>query len=421
VAALRVGSGSSPIPVCRRSAQASAMTEIQDDHQPQISGAPAAPGEPSAPPPTTTAFGQQILDQLRQIQRGMSGRKIAGVCQGVANQLRIDPLLLRVVLAVLVVFGGAGLALYAVGWLLLPLDDGTPSIARRAVTDGSRNADIVVGAVVLALIIPLGIVDTVSSPDDGTLLLLIVLALGAWALWTNRERLDRLPQSATHVVPVAPAATMAAVKPPRSMLTRLTLSAALLACGALLAADLSGLNPPAASYPALVLAIVAGGLIVGTWRGRGRGLIAAGVIAVLATAIATVGDHTQARFGGNNVDKQVVITEPSELPVADSFGSGEVTYNLSNLRLPTGVGVPTARLGSRIGLGQITVIVPRTVDVTVTATCDVGELSVFDIDQGGNQQRVTNTDVGPDGTGGGQLVLDLSTSLGHLEVRRATS
>ncbi|MGJ0223654.1 TSUP family transporter, partial [Streptococcus pyogenes] len=45
---------------------------------------------------------------------------VGGVAGGVALRLGIDPLITRGVLAVSVLFGGLGLVLYAIGWLLLP-------------------------------------------------------------------------------------------------------------------------------------------------------------------------------------------------------------------------------------------------------------------------------------------------------------
>src|SRR5450759_5996544 len=47
-------------------------------------------------------------------------RVIGGVAAGVADHLNIDPLLIRQGFVGLMIFGGAGLALYVVAWLLIP-------------------------------------------------------------------------------------------------------------------------------------------------------------------------------------------------------------------------------------------------------------------------------------------------------------
>jgi phage shock protein PspC (stress-responsive transcriptional regulator) len=45
---------------------------------------------------------------------------IAGVAAGIAEFLGIDPVLVRLGFAVLVLVGGAGIPLYLAGWLLIP-------------------------------------------------------------------------------------------------------------------------------------------------------------------------------------------------------------------------------------------------------------------------------------------------------------
>ena len=81
-------------------------------------------------------------------------------CGGVARGLGLDPLFVRVLVAVLALVGGAGVVLYAVGWLLLPEDDGTRSLDKRAATGrrepGSRRPlvlTVVLAALALASLI----------------------------------------------------------------------------------------------------------------------------------------------------------------------------------------------------------------------------------------------------------------------------
>ncbi|SDB79786.1 Phage shock protein PspC (stress-responsive transcriptional regulator) [Raineyella antarctica] len=54
------------------------------------------------------------------ITRPAQGRVIAGVCAGLAPRFGLDPLILRVVFAVSLFFGGAGALVYAVLWVLMP-------------------------------------------------------------------------------------------------------------------------------------------------------------------------------------------------------------------------------------------------------------------------------------------------------------
>src|SRR5690242_5512669 len=81
---------------------------------------------PGIPPGPTTQTGQypprpphQDLDRLR---RSVDDRYIAGVAGGIGRHFGIDPTVIRVLLAVLTFFGGAGVLIYAVCWLFVPED-----------------------------------------------------------------------------------------------------------------------------------------------------------------------------------------------------------------------------------------------------------------------------------------------------------
>lgn len=52
--------------------------------------------------------------------RSRDDRVIAGVCGGLARQFGVDPTLARVTVAVLTLFTGVGVPLYAIAWLLMP-------------------------------------------------------------------------------------------------------------------------------------------------------------------------------------------------------------------------------------------------------------------------------------------------------------
>lgn len=54
---------------------------------------------------------------------------LAGVAAGIARYLGADVTVVRIVLAVLAVVGGAGVPLYLAGWLLIPEEGSEQSIA----------------------------------------------------------------------------------------------------------------------------------------------------------------------------------------------------------------------------------------------------------------------------------------------------
>ena len=54
---------------------------------------------------------------------------LAGVAGGIARYLNADVTLVRVIIAALALFTGAGAALYLAAWLLIPADGDDESIA----------------------------------------------------------------------------------------------------------------------------------------------------------------------------------------------------------------------------------------------------------------------------------------------------
>ena len=50
-------------------------------------------------------------------------KKLAGVCGGVAKYFGLDPTLVRLAYAILVIFGGTGILLYIICALVIPRED----------------------------------------------------------------------------------------------------------------------------------------------------------------------------------------------------------------------------------------------------------------------------------------------------------
>ena len=56
----------------------------------------------------------------KQLYRRRGGRKILGVCGGLANYFDIDPTIVRVVFALIGLFWGAGILAYFIMALVIP-------------------------------------------------------------------------------------------------------------------------------------------------------------------------------------------------------------------------------------------------------------------------------------------------------------
>jgi len=65
----------------------------------------------------------------RQLRRSTDDKMLAGVAGGIARYLNVDVTLVRVIIAVLALFNGVGLALYIAAWLLIPEDGEDQSLA----------------------------------------------------------------------------------------------------------------------------------------------------------------------------------------------------------------------------------------------------------------------------------------------------
>jgi phage shock protein PspC (stress-responsive transcriptional regulator) len=82
---------------------------------------------------TTTADDRSatVTDQPRacQLRRSGDDKMLAGVACGIARYLNADVTLVRVIIAALVLFTGAGVALYIAAWLLIPEDGEGQSVA----------------------------------------------------------------------------------------------------------------------------------------------------------------------------------------------------------------------------------------------------------------------------------------------------
>ncbi len=58
--------------------------------------------------------------QNKKLYRSQTDKKIAGVCGGLAEYFNIDSTIVRLLLVLFVLLGGAGVLLYIIAWILMP-------------------------------------------------------------------------------------------------------------------------------------------------------------------------------------------------------------------------------------------------------------------------------------------------------------
>lgn len=60
------------------------------------------------------------METTKRLYRSQTSRQLGGVCGGLGEYFNIDPTLVRLAFAILALFGGAGLPLYIVMWIIIP-------------------------------------------------------------------------------------------------------------------------------------------------------------------------------------------------------------------------------------------------------------------------------------------------------------
>jgi phage shock protein PspC (stress-responsive transcriptional regulator) len=94
-------------------------------------------------------------DRPRRLSRQTDGRMLGGVAGGTATYLGVDPVIIRIAFVALTLFGGLGIVLYAIGWLLIPENGAEESLAQNALNgrgSGSHRWAVVVVAVVALIV-----------------------------------------------------------------------------------------------------------------------------------------------------------------------------------------------------------------------------------------------------------------------------
>ena len=417
---------------------------------------PQEPGPPQPPPyPPTPSF-----PPLSTLRRSRSDRKLAGVAGGLGRWVGVDPLVIRILFVVLTLFGGSGVLLYVLGWLLIADDGEQESQGQRLYrghTDGSTLSTVVFGAVVLVLgLVFMGaVLDT--GPGLSGLGVMVAVAVIILLLVRNGDLRGGHPApqpgaghgSATYgpvpppsepgaygqtpgtaytapasAPPPPPTQHMPPIPPPppvprapreRSVLGRLTFFAALTVTGLMLlwnatsdgdADDFRGV-----AVLGTALAIVATGLLVGAFMGRARGLIVLGILLTLATSLAAATDQ---RLSGGVGERVWVPATAAAAERDHRLAVGDAELDLT--QLPEGSAVDVE---ARLGVGELRVYVPADARVVVDAHVGAGNTEMFDrADEGGTDIDRT-VRVGPTGSPSGtRITIEAEVGLGNLRVEQ---
>ncbi|MBF6482492.1 PspC domain-containing protein, partial [Nocardia cyriacigeorgica] len=137
-------------------------------------------------PMTKTSFGEQLQQMWRTRPVRLPRRgPIAGVAAGFGQRYNVDPVLVRVAFVVSTIFGGAGIVLYLLAWLLCSAEGDETSAAESLVGKGHSSQSqtktivlIVALAIAVSAVGPIG----VGLGGSGVIGLAFMLA-GWWMLY----------------------------------------------------------------------------------------------------------------------------------------------------------------------------------------------------------------------------------------------
>ncbi|MEU1429205.1 PspC domain-containing protein [Nocardia sp. NPDC005746] len=136
-----------------------------------------------------TGFSDQIQDlwQTRPVRFPKDG-PIAGVAVGFGRRYNVDPVLVRVAFVVSALFGGAGVVLYLLGWLLLNQAGDQSSAAESLFGRGQASQP---SSKTIVLMVALGIAVSTMGPVGvglgGSGVISFALMLGGWWLLYQRQ------------------------------------------------------------------------------------------------------------------------------------------------------------------------------------------------------------------------------------------
>ncbi len=312
---------------------------------------------------------------------------------------------MRLAFVILTILGGVMVFAYLALWFFLPDESGR--VIAREVTAGNDSWLPVAGVVILAL--AFGATVGIFGSQDAGILVPAVLVGGGIALLASRDRSAPLPtgrsvpppspppvayaapppgpSTATTAAPptattsyppippprIAPYEVVATPPPtprppkPRSFLTPLTLSVLAIAGGVAFLLDRSGeIDVRVSSALAVGLIVIGAVLILATWVGRARGLIAIGLVLLPIAALAAV---TLPFHKGLGQQRYAPIAAAE--PLVYDYGIGELTIDLRDLEHRG-----TADVRAALGIGSLVVIVPDDVTVDIHGEAGAGEIRV---------------------------------------------
>jgi phage shock protein PspC (stress-responsive transcriptional regulator) len=393
---------------------------------------------------TENSEGGRVIEEAhsslhRRLERRREQRLLGGVAGGLADHFGVDPAWFRIAFLVLALFGGGGLFLYALGWLLIP-ERGAPESAASALTKdvGIRKlgAIVLIGIGLLVLAGPTWMPLVEAGYLDSSLGWAFVLVVIGFALLRGERpgpRNDSESAPAAPTDPAIPATHSPASDPPgpapatwrppsppappkprprRSPLGWIAVALALLAVGLGALLDRSAsVTVDAGTMTALVLIILGLGLVVGAFWGRARWLVFVGIVVLPVALAANLIDFPlRGQVGGNYLAPR----RASDLNDDYRVLAGSLTLDMTDFDFNPQESIS---LPLHMAVADVTISVPRGVGVKLQGHLEAGQVSFFGARREGVDLRFDEVAGGP--ALDRELVVDLDAQYGSVNLYRS--
>lgn len=348
----------------------------------------------------------------RLLRRPIEGRAFAGVAEGLGQRFDISATWFRVAFVLMTVFGGIGLLLYILGWLLIP-EEGSdePLVTQWLSGFDTSNTGMVVG-VVLVGVAAVILASSFHLISGRFVFAAILLVVGVLLYRGDLDRRSRPPTGASaehpstidvgevtvddsaedeqaaveHDQPKTSVETRVVPPPPRrpprpkSILGRMTVAATLIAVGGLAVLDVAGvLFPDPVHYVAVTVGVIGAGLLAGTLFGRARWLIVVGLLLMPLLFLASVGPTWS--IGGEAGERYIRVESIEDLERVDfafEHGAGVLEIDLRNFEPPTATdGIYPIPIGAKIGAGEVRIWLPDPASATVHGRVGIGSVDIL--------------------------------------------
>ncbi|WUH91404.1 PspC domain-containing protein [Streptomyces sp. NBC_00433] len=179
-------------------------------HEPHDEAAPAGATRATAAEEPAPAEG----GRRPRITRGREHKVLAGVCDGAGRYFGVDPVIFRIVLALLSLTGGIGLIIYGMGWLVVTQEGEEQSEAHRLMSGRIEGAPL---TAVLMTLVGCGLYASMlgNGANQAFSLILLFATAGAvyWSMQRRRAPGETASPAAAAAVVDAPPAVQAPPEP----------------------------------------------------------------------------------------------------------------------------------------------------------------------------------------------------------------